>query len=368
MDKTAALTGLLGIDRPILQAPMAGAATPALAAAVSNAGGLGALGVAMMPPEMLRQEVATLRTMTNGSFNLNYFVHDEPDLSTYDAAPMRAALARHYAELGLGDVPAPSVPSPAFNEEALALLLELRPRVASFHFGLPAPDIVDRLKKAGMAVIGSATTAAEARALEKGGADAIIAQGHEAGGHRGTFLDHVDLGTVGTLALVPQVVDAVNVPVIAAGGIGDERGIAAAFMLGAAGVQLGTAYLLCPEAQVHPVHRKALSEASDHSTVVTKLFSGRPARAIRTRLTEDLHPYEHQAAPFPAQRPLVAPLTSAGAKSERAEFMQLWSGQAARLSKAEPAGEKTMRLIAEAYKLMGKRAEEAQARTKGKMP
>src|SRR5690606_39037411 len=142
---------------------MAGAATPALAAAVSNAGGLGALGVAMMPPEMLRREVATLRGMTNGSFNLNYFVHDEPDLSTYDAAPMRSALAKHYDELGLGHVPSPSVPAPAFNDDALALLLELRPRVASFHFGLPAPTIVDRLKKAGMAIIGSATTAAEAR-------------------------------------------------------------------------------------------------------------------------------------------------------------------------------------------------------------
>lgn len=352
MDKTAALTGLLGIDLPILQAPMAGASTVELAAAVSNAGGLGALGTAMMKVEQVRQETAALRQLTDRSFNLNFFVHEEPDLGGYDPGPMRKALASYYGEVGLGEVPPPSVPAPAFNEDMLALLLELRPRVASFHFGLPAPNVVERLKEAGMAVLGSATTAAEARALESGGADAIIAQGHEAGGHRGTFLDHVDLGTVGTMALVPQVVDAVNLPVIAAGGIGDARGIAAAFMLGAAGVQLGTAYLVCPEANVHPVHRKALAEASDHSTVVTKIFSGRPARAIRNRLIEEMRWHEDSAAPFPAQRPMMAPLTGAGAKTDRAEFMQLWAGQAARLAKAEPAAEKTVRLMKEAEKLM----------------
>jgi nitronate monooxygenase len=352
MKASTALTGLLDIDLPILLAPMAGASTPELAAAVSNAGGLGALGTAMMKLEQVRQETAALRTLTNQSFNLNFFVHDEPDLGGYDAGPMQKALAPYYGELALGDVPPPSVPAPAFSGDMLALLLELRPRVASFHFGLPSADAVKALKEAGIVILGSATTAAEARALETGGADAVIAQGHEAGGHRGTFLDHVDLGTVGTMALVPQVVDAVKIPVIAAGGIGDARGVAAAFMLGAAGVQLGTAYLVCPEASVHPLHRKTLLEASDHSTVVTKLFSGRPARAIRNRLTEGLHAHERHAAPFPAQRPMVAQLTTASAKENRAEFMQLWSGQAARLSKAEPAAEKTVRLMHEAQKLM----------------
>ncbi len=354
MDKTAALTGLIGTELPILLAPMAGASTPELAAAVSNAGGLGALGSAMMSAAELRKETAAVRGLTNKSFNLNFFVHHEPDLADYDAKPMRQALSGYFDEFGLGEVPPPSVPAPAFNEEMLELLIEIRPRVASFHFGLPAPDWVERIKEAGIAVIASATTAAEARALESGGADAVIAQGHEAGGHRGTFLDHVDLGTVGTMALVPQVVDAVSVPVIAAGDIGDARGIAAACMLGAAGVQLGTAYLACPEAKVHPGHRKALAEASDHSTVVTKIFSGRPARAIRNRLTEEMRWHEDSAAPFPAQRPMIAPLTSAGAKQNRAEFMQLWSGQAARLSKAEPAAEKTTRLMAEAYRLLGR--------------
>ena len=340
------ITDLLGIDLPIIQAPMAGAATAELAAAVCNAGGMGSLGVAMMTEAQLRENVGKLRAQTNKAFNLNYFVHDEPDIAGFDAAPMQGALKEHYAAFGLGEVPAPASPAPAFNDEALALLLELSPKVASFHFGLP--------KARGIIVIGCATTTAEARALEHGGADAIVAQGHEAGGHRGTFLDHVDLGTVGTMALVPQVVDAVKVPVIAAGGIGDARGIAASFMLGADAVQLGTAYLMCPETQMHPLHRKALAELSDHGTVVTKLFSGRPARAIRNRFTEALHALEEKAAPFPAQRALAAPLIAASGKANRAEFMQLWSGQAAALAKPEPAAEKTTRLMREAAKRLGK--------------
>tara|TARA_R110002124_G_scaffold25781_1_gene93024 strand:+ start:787 stop:1854 length:1068 start_codon:yes stop_codon:yes gene_type:complete len=348
------ITDLLGIDLPIIQAPMAGAATAELAAAVCNAGGMGSLGVAMMTEAQLRENVGKLRAQTNKAFNLNYFVHDEPDIAGFDAAPMQGALKEHYAAFGLGEVPAPASPAPAFNDEALALLLELSPKVASFHFGLPTANAMRAIKARGIIVIGCATTTAEARALEHGGADAIVAQGHEAGGHRGTFLDHVDLGTVGTMALVPQVVDAVKVPVIAAGGIGDARGIAASFMLGADAVQLGTAYLMCPETQMHPLHRKALAELSDHGTVVTKLFSGRPARAIRNRFTEALHALEEKAAPFPAQRALAAPLIAASGKANRAEFMQLWSGQAAALAKPEPAAEKTTRLMREAAKRLGK--------------
>ena len=348
------ITELFGIDLPIIQAPMAGAATAELAAAVSNAGGMGSLGVAMMTSAQLRENVAKLRAQTNKAFNLNYFVHDEPALDGFDAAPMQQALAKHYETFGLGTVPAPASPAPAFNDEALALLLELSPKVASFHFGLPNEDAIRAIKARGIIVLGCATTTSEARALEHGDADAIVAQGHEAGGHRGTFLDHVDLGTVGTMALVPQVVDAVRVPVIAAGGIGDARGIAAAFMLGADAVQLGTAYLMCPETQMHPLHRKALGELSDHGTVVTKLFSGRPARAIRNRFTEELHALEGKAAPFPAQRALAAPLIAASGKANRAEFMQLWSGQAAALARPEPAAEKTTQLMREAAVLLGK--------------
>ncbi|HEY4345374.1 MAG TPA: nitronate monooxygenase [Parvibaculum sp.] len=348
------LTKRLGIDLPIIQAPMAGAATAELAAAVANAGGLGSLGVAMMNEATLRETVGKLRGLTNKPFNLNYFVHQEPKLESFDAGPMKRALTPFYEEFGLGDVPGPASPAPAFTDAALKLLLELAPKIVSFHFGLPGADAVKAIREKGIVILGCATTSAEARALEHGGADAIIAQGHEAGGHRGTFLDHVDLGTVGTMALVPQVVDAVKVPVIAAGGIGDARGIAAAAMLGASAVQLGTAYLMCPETQMHPLHRKALAEASDHATVVTKLFSGRPARAIRNHLTEGLHALEGVAAPFPTQRAMVAPLVSASGKANRAEFMQLWSGQAASLSRPEPAAEKTLRLMKEAAALMSR--------------
>jgi len=347
-------TNLVGIELPIIQAPMAGAATPELVAAVGNAGGLGSLGVAMMTPEVLRETVAKTRALTDKPFNLNYFVHGEPALAGFDAGPMRGALAPFYQSHDLGEVPTPASPAPAFNAEALKLLLELCPKVASFHFGLPDAAALSAIRAKGIIIIGCATTTAEARALEHGGADAIVAQGHEAGGHRGTFLDHVDLGSVGTMALVPQMVDAVKVPVIAAGGIGDARGIAASFMLGAEAVQLGTAYLVTPECATHAVHRKALDEVSDHGTVVTKLFSGRPARAIRNHLTEGLHDLEGKAAPFPAQRGMVAPLITASGKAGRGEFMQMWSGQAAALSKPEAAGAKTTRLMAEALALLGK--------------
>ena len=352
MKAAETLKTLLGIELPMIAAPMAGASTPDLAAAVSNAGGLGSLGVAMMKPGELRDTVGKLRALTNKPFNLNFFVHREPALDGYDAGPMQAALAPRYEEFSLGAVPAPASPAPAFDDGQLKLLLELQPKVASFHFGLPPAETVRAIRAAGIVILGSATTVAEAHALETGGADAIVAQGHEAGGHRGTFLDHVDLGTVGTMALVPQVVDAVGVPVIAAGGIGDARGIAASFMLGASGVQLGTAFLVCPEAGINPLHRKALAEVSDHATVVTKLFSGRPARAIRNRLTEELHALEEKAAPFPAQRAMVAPLIAASTRAGKAEFAQLWSGQAARLARVEPAGEKTVRLMREADELM----------------
>ncbi|MGV8997068.1 MAG: NAD(P)H-dependent flavin oxidoreductase [Parvibaculaceae bacterium] len=349
------ITELLGIGLPIVQAPMAGAATPELAGAVSNAGGLGSLGVAMMAETQLREAVGKLRTLTGKPFNLNYFVHHEPELKGFDAIPMRGAMQAFYDEMDLGTVPHPKEGSPAFNDEALKLLLDIAPPVVSFHFGLPSATAIQAIKAQGIRILGCATTSAEARALEHGGADAIVAQGFEAGGHRGTFLDHVDLGQVGTMALVPQVVDAVKVPVIAAGGIGDARGIAAAFMLGADAVQLGTAYLVTPECSTHELHRKALRELSDHGTTVTKLFSGRPARAIRNRFTESLHNHEGDAAPFPTQRALAAPLVTASAKAGRAEYMQMWSGQAARLSVAEPAATKTLRLMRDAAALLGAR-------------
>jgi nitronate monooxygenase len=346
---------MLGIEVPIIQAPMITAATAELVAAVSNAGGLGSLGSAMYSVEEMKVQASKLRSLTNKPFNLNFFVHSEPDLTHYDPKPMQAALSPLYKELQLGEVPAPRSPAPAFNDEMLACVLELQPKIVSFHFGLPNESAMRALKQAGIIILSSATTVAEARHLETHGADAIIAQGSEAGGHRGTFLESDANGTIGTMALVPLVVDAVKVPVIAAGGIMDGRGIAAAIMLGASAAQLGTAFLACPEASMHPVHRQALKNTSGEQTIVTRIFSGRPARAIRNRLTDTMEANEHLAAPYPTQRALVAPLTQESAKRNDPSFMQLWAGEAAALVKEEPAAEKIARLWRETEALLNNR-------------
>ncbi len=249
------LIELLGISHPVIQAPMSGFTPPALAAAVCNAGGLGSIGCVGLPPATARDQVLALRQATNRPYNLNFFVHARLQLDPDVAARMRARLATYFDQFGLGPVPEPNEPFPPFDEERLALVLELRPRVVSFHFGLPEASAVRRLKEAGCIILSSATTVAEARSLEANGADVIIAQGYEAGGHRGSFSGSPGAGMLGTIALVPQIVDAVRVPVIAAGGITDGRGLAAAFALGASGAQLGTAFLGCPEATVSPLHR-----------------------------------------------------------------------------------------------------------------
>jgi nitronate monooxygenase len=242
------LLDLLGITHPIIQAPMSGFSGPALAGAVSNAGALGSLSCATLPAQAARDQIEEIRRACNRPFNLNFFVHSAPSIDVQTAGRVRERLAAYFDEFGLGAVPEPSDPLPRFDEERLLLVLELKPPVVSFHFGLPPADTMKRIKQTGAVVLSSATTVAEARKLEAEGADAIIAQGFEAGGHRGTFTQGDGAGLIGTMALVPQVVDAVGVPVIAAGGIADGRGIAAAFALGASGVQIGTAFLGCPEA------------------------------------------------------------------------------------------------------------------------
>jgi nitronate monooxygenase len=334
---------LFGIDHPILLAPMAGSTTPALVAAVSNAGGLGGHGCGVMAPEKLRDDIDAIRAATNRAFQVNFFVHDAPD-PTGDAGPaMRAKLAAYYEAAGLGDLPAITDPWPRFDEAALDVVLETRPAVVSFHFGLPDEAAMTRIKDAGMAVISSATTVDEAVMLEKRGVDAVIAQGFEAGGHRGTFLGRVDSGTVGTMALVPQVVDAVDVPVIAAGGIADGRGIAAALMLGAAGVQIGTAFLTSPEAATNDLHRAELLGPRARRTMVTHTVSGRPARGMRNRLLDETETIQDQAAAFPMQASLTGPLRGAG----NPEFMALWAGQAAPLNRALPAADLVAALVEE---------------------
>ena len=341
---------LLGITHPVIQAPMAGFASPALAAAVCNAGALGSIGCAGVPPATVRDQITALRQATNRPYNLNFFVHSHPRLDPDASARMRMRLAPYFDEFGLGVVPEPKEPFPPFDEERLDLVLELRPPVVSFHFGLPDAAAVQRVREAGCIILSSATTVAEARSLEAYGADVIIAQGYEAGGHRGSFSDSPGAGMVGTMALVPQIVDAVRLPVVAAGGIVDGRGLAAAFALGASGVQLGTAFLGCPEATVSPLHRAQLRSAVDDGTELTRAFTGRPARALRNRFISEMA--DSEPLEFPLQGSLVGPLWQLPSEEARAEFMPLWSGQAASLIREMPAAQLVETLVREAQSIL----------------
>ena len=337
------LSELLGVSHPIIQAPMAGASTAEMAAAVANAGGLGSLGCARMSADMLREQVGKTRAATNGTINLNFFCHPAPVIDEAVAARMRERLAPYYAEFELGPVPHVKPEGPGFDDAKLEVVLELAPRVVSFHFGLPEADAVAALKAAGSVVLSSATPVVEAVWLEEAGADAIIAQGFEAGGHRGTFAGPMSSGEIGTMALVPRVVDAVDVPVIAAGGIADGRGIAASFALGAAGVQIGTAFMSTPEAGINPRHRAALTEGRE--TRLTRATSGRPARGIVNRYLDEMADSEPVA--FPAHLQMSGPLSVAAAKAGSSEFHALWSGQAGALNRSLPAGDLVALLVEE---------------------
>jgi nitronate monooxygenase len=342
-----ALTDLLGIAHPIVQAPMAGFSTPALAAAVSNAGGLGSLGSAMLAPEQLRAGLRELRAATNRPCNANFFVHAPPVEDAARRTRMAARLRPYYDELGIALPEGPLVLPPPFSAAALDVVLEERPAVVSFHYGLPEAEQMAALRDAGIAVLSSATTAAEARWLAAQGVAAVIAQGYEAGGHRGTFQSPLEAARIGTMALVPQIVDAVACPVIAAGGIMDGRGIAAALMLGASGVQLGTAFLGCPEAAVSPLHRAALKASGEGGTRVTRAFTGKPARVLANRYALEMANAEDDALAFPLQRALSAPLAQAAAARGSADFMALYAGQGAPLAREMAASELLETLVAE---------------------
>ncbi len=344
------LCDLLGIEHPIIQAPMAGATPPAVAVAVSNAGGLGSLGCAAKTPDQVREDVAALQDGANHAFNINFFVHDVPEPNAEDEAAMQQRLAPYYAELGLGEAPTARSMYPIFGEEMLEVVTKLTPPVVSFHFGLPDRAIIEGLKSVGTVILASATTVREAIVLEAGGVDAIIAQGLEAGGHRGTFLGDIGSGNIGTFALVPQVADAVKLPVIAAGGVADGRAIAAAFALGASGVQMGTAFLACPEMQMHPLHRELLLKTLGEETQVTRSISGRPARAIVNRYITEMSESGAEPLAFPLQYSVVGSLNVASRKNNSTDLMVMWAGQGAALSKVLPAGE-----------LLTKLAEDAQA-------
>jgi len=349
------LTDLLNITYPIVQAPMAGSATPALAAAVANAGGLGSLGFGVSTPDQCRSEIAALRSATNRPFNLNFFVHQPPREDPARRKRMQERLAPYYAELGIERGEAAD-PPPPFGDALLEVVLADRPAVVSFHYGLPAADQLRAIKATGARILSSATTVDEAVWLEAQGVDAVIAQGYEAGGHRGTFRSGFDVARIGTLALVPQVVDAVRCPVIAAGGIMDGRGVAAALMLGAAGAQLGTAFLGCPEASVSPLHRQALETSTDESPQVTVAFTGRPARAIANRFLREMTRPDLAAdvLDFPLQRDLTGALATAAAKAGSSDFMAMWAGQGAPLYRALPAKDLVETLARETEQALGR--------------
>ncbi|CAN5688202.1 nitronate monooxygenase family protein [soil metagenome] len=341
------LADLLSITHPIVQAPMKSAATPALAAAVSNAGGLGSLGCAGLAPQEIHDTLSEMRRRTNRAFNLNFFAHGPVAPGVDDLARARARLAPFYAEKGLGEPPAGLDPAPAaFGDDHLEALLADPPAVVSFHFGLPENDAVARLKAAGARILCTATTVAEARALEAAGIDAIIAQGWEAGGHRGAFDITADDAGIGLMALVPQVVDAVSLPVIAA----DDRGIAAALALGASCVQIGTAFIPCPESAAPEPHRAAIAAATGASSRLTRAVSGRPARAHRTRYIDALAAETGTLPAFPLMYALSGPLAATGDP----DFRFLLYGQAAPLARPRPAAGLFADLVADTGRVLAR--------------
>jgi nitronate monooxygenase len=342
------LQKLLGIQLPIIQAPMAGVQGSALAVAVSNAGGLGSLPCAMLSLDTMRSELAILRANTTRPYNVNFFCHTPPAPAPEREAAWRTVLGPYYEEFGIKPETIAVGPGRApFTHEAADVLSEFRPRVVSFHFGLPSAKLLKRVKDLGSLVLSSATTVEEARWLEDRGVDAIIAQGLEAGGHRGNFLSE-DLTTqMGTFALLPQIVREMKLPVIAAGGISDAKGLRAAMALGAACVQIGTAYLLCPEATTSGVHRSALKNEAAHHTALTNLFSGRPARGIMNRAMRELGPMSEAPPAFPLAAAAMVPLRARAEAMGSGDFSPLWAGQNPSGCTEVPAAQLTQELAAD---------------------
>ena len=357
-----ALTQLLDIELPIIQAPMAGGpTTPELVAAVSNAGGLGSLGAAYLGPDVLRETIQAVRRLTERPFGVNLFLPESPLVAAEQIAHAQALLDGYRAELDLP--PSPQVTSYAEPFDAqLAVVLDERVPVVSFTFGVPAPEHITALRDAGLRIVGTATTVAEGRALQDAGMDAIIGQGSEAGGHRGTFTSdeaHMRRALIGVMALIPQLVDAVRMPVIAAGGIMDGRGVVAALALGAAGAQMGTAFLACPESGAHPQHKAALRAGSDESTVITRAFSGRPARGLANRFAEEMQAHEAELPAFPVQAALTRDIRQAAARQDRPEYLAMWAGQAAPLATTQPAAEVVRATMEQARQVLARLDEDS---------
>lgn len=339
------ITQLFGIELPIIQAPMAGATTPEMVIAVSEAGGLGSLPGAFHSVDQLRTALDQIRAATAMPINVNFFTHTPPEPNPARQSAWHSKLLPYYAELGLDATSPAAMPSRIpFDECYCTVVEEYRPEVVSFHFGLPELELLARVRGMGAKIIASATTVAEACWLAERGVDAVIAMGLEAGGHRGNFLTDDMTTQVGTIALVPQVVDAVKIPVIAAGGITDRRGVRAAIALGASAVQVGTAYLFTPEAHISTAYREALAALGDNGTALTNLFTGRPARGIVNRLMRDLGPLSGDVPAFPTAGASLSPLRASAENEGKTDFTSMWAGQAAGLGCSMSAAELTRHL------------------------
>lgn len=341
------LTELLGVRYPIIQAPMALVTTPALAAAVAAEGALGSLGCATLSGSEVEDQIDGFRKRTGGKYpiHINFFVHQRPTNDPQASSKARELVAPFYARFGIDEVPQPTEPFFPFDDERLAAVLKARPEIVSFHFGLPSEEVLQTLRSAGIKIMSAATTVKEAKLLEQAGVDAVIAQSYEAGGHRGTFAGDFSTGLIGAMALIPQIADAIKIPVIAAGGIMDVRGIKAAFALGASGVQMGTAFLRTPEANVTPPHRRALAECTEDDTRLTRAFSGGSARSLRNRFLDELAPHDKDLPCFPFMNPLSKPLRMASLNADTPDCLPLWSGQAAPLAREIAAGQVVRDLI-----------------------
>jgi nitronate monooxygenase len=347
------ITDLFKTEFPIVLAPMAGAIDAELAIAVAQGGGVPSVPCAMISPEKAREQVKIIRQRVSAPINLNFFCHEAVDSDPAREKVWRQRLAPYYREHGLD----PSAPINAANRAPFDgafcdAVEELKPEIVSFHFGLPEARLLDRVKATGAVLMASATIVREAVWLEERGVDIVIAQGAEAGGHRGMFLTDNIAEQVGTFALLPQVADAVKVPVIAAGGIADGRGIAAAFALGASGVQVGSAYLRCPESKVVALARQALAAANDESTVITNVMTGKPARGVANRAMREVGPISADAPAFPHSATAFGPIKQAAEKAGKVDFTNMWAGQAVRLGRDIPAAELTRAIATDALARM----------------
>jgi nitronate monooxygenase len=354
MARATILTGRLGLRHPVIQAPLAGGGdTPALVAAVCEAGALGFIGASYLTPRQIAEASQAVRARTGHPFGVNLFAPLPAPEAPREPGRALERLEAFYAELALPRPELPTLAADAFAEQ-LAAALESGAAVFSFTFGVLPASALEAIKARGMFVMGTATTVEEAVALEQAGVDAIVTQGSEAGGHRGTFAGAFEAGLVGTMALVPQVVDAVRVPVIASGGIMDGRGIAAALALGASAVQMGTAFLTCHEAGIPDAYKEAILGAHEDGTRLTRAFSGRPARGIVNRFMTEIDRTPEAILPFPLQNTLTRPLRSAAARQGRAEFLSLWAGQAVRLARRQSAADLVARLAKETEEAIGR--------------